>query len=182
MKKLMVLTMMMAILALARLALAQPFYDFNDEAEMFYEQFYDTLEYQLYNSVSANTGDASGVIQGNATNNALLTQANCGNAITGNVAYETKADASGGRGGTGISAATGGDGGAGGTATFDMGTSTNGQVNGTVSMAGALTGFTGVGGNGQVVGIMNNQLNTLAFGVGGPTAGIFPVNSTLINP
>jgi hypothetical protein len=63
-----------------------------------------------------------------------------------------------------------------------MGTSTNGQVNGTVSMAGALTGFTGVGGNGQVVGIMNNQLNTLSFGVGGPTAGIFPVNSTLINP
>jgi hypothetical protein len=167
MKKLLALTTVVLVLAWSAAALAQPFDDFNYENEAFYEQFEDALEYQLYNSVSANTGDATALINHNATNNALLTQANTGNAITGNVAYETKADASGGRGASGLGGpgTTGGAGGNGGTATFDMGTSNNGLVDPPVTMSNALTGFTGVGANGQILGTMNHQLNVVSFAV-----------------
>jgi hypothetical protein len=170
MKKLLALTTVVLVLAWSAAALAQPFDHFNAANEAFYEQFEDALEYQLYNSVSANTGDATALINHNATNNALLTQANCGNALTGNVAYETKADASGGRSGNlmddaGGIASTGGAGGNGGTATFDMGTSNNGLVDPPVTMSNALTGFTGVGANGQILGTMNHQLNVVSFAV-----------------
>jgi hypothetical protein len=169
MKKLLALTTVVLVLAWSAAALAQPFDDFNYENEAFYEQFEDVLEYQLYNEVNVgkNPGDATALINHNATNNALLTQANTGNAITGNVAYETKADASGGRGASGLGGpgTTGGAGGNGGTATFDMGTSNNGLVDPPVTMSNALTGFTGVGANGQILGTMNHQLNVVSFAV-----------------
>jgi hypothetical protein len=163
MKKLIALLLPLTLLAmLAATAWADPFEDFNYEAYFFEYQYYDTLEYQLYNSISAGSGNATAIIQDNATNNAMLTQANCGNVITGNVAAESKADASGGNGGEGL---TGGAGGVGGNASFSMGTSSNGNVNVDVSMTDVLKDFTGVGHNGQVVGLMNNQMNGLSFAV-----------------
>jgi type II secretory pathway pseudopilin PulG len=163
MKKFMVaLGIMALLLALVASAWASAFEDFNDEAEFFYEQYYDTVYDQLDNEVTASSGTASAIIVNNSTNNTLLTQANCGNVITGNVAAESKADASGGNGGEGL---TGGAGGVGGNASFSMGTSSNGNVNVDVSMTDVLKDFTGVGHNGQVVGLMNNQMNGLSFAV-----------------
>jgi hypothetical protein len=162
MKKFMVaLGIMALLLALVASAWASAFEDFNDEAEFFQQQYYDSLEYQLYNSISASSGTASAIIVNNSTNNTLLTQANCGNVITGNVMERAKADASGGAGG-----ATGGAGAVGGSASVNLGDSTNGSVNVEASMSDVLNGYTGVGQNAQVIGIMNSQHNALSFSVG----------------
>ena len=140
-----------------------PFEEFNSQTAPFYEVFKQNLG------------------SNNATVNNILSQANTGNVITGNVIGGSTASSTGGAGGSGGSGGSGsggtvgvgGDGGTGGTA----GNSGNAEVNGglasnanviaTLGMSNSMSNISGVGQSGQVAGIMNNQMISVSVASGG---------------
>ena len=175
------------------------FESFNSDNEQFYDAMEDVLEYQFYTisiTVGPTGGTAGGMTINAVINNNLLNQGNSGIAFVGNI-LDASSMAPGGfynYGGSGpritdvtafaassagsatatVGAATvTGNGGPAGDITIDAGHANSyGNVAGSATLTG-VSGFTGIGQGMVANGILNAQLNNIAFavGTGGVTVG-----------